>query len=622
LEILEDRISPTADPVVQPFVHVEDHAGVSPSGGPGQPAGFSPAQISQAYGFNQIRFNNGTVAGDDQGQTIAIVDAYNQPNIAGDLQTFDATYDLPSPPSFTVVNQSGGASLPSANTTWGLEESLDVEWAHAMAPKANILLVEANSNGWSDLLAAVDYARNQPNVSVVSMSWGGSEFSGEPFYDSYFTTPAGHQGVTFVASTGDSGSAGAPESPSTSPGVLAVGGTNLYLDANNNWSSETAWSGSGGGISAYESQPGYQKGVVTQTSTRRAVPDVAYDASSATPFAVYDTSSYGGWLQVFGTSAGAPQWAALVAIADQGRALAGEGSLDGATQTLPDIYALPGSAFHDITSGSNGAYSAGPGYDLVTGRGSPVANLVVAGLVGSSSYQQPPGQPPSQAPWLVTPAGATPTPVAGTTTSLHVLGDDARGESSLTYTWSVLSEPGGAALPTFSLNGTNAAQNTIVTFHQAGTYVFQATITDSAGLSTTSNVMVLVGQSLTSFVLTPGSPSLFDGGAQQFTALARDQFGNAMGLPPGLTWNVSGAGTIDGNGVYTAPLSGSGTSFVQVAADGVTGSIAVNFAQPSLPTAFNPADPWAALQQIIDAFMAKLSLLESMWQSLLASWNR
>jgi subtilase family serine protease len=621
LEILEDRIAPTVDPtgpVIQPFVHVESHSVASPAGGPGQPAGFSPAQISQAYGFNQIRFSNGTVPGDGQGQTIAIVDAYNQPNIARDLQTFDATYGLASPPSFLVVNQNGGTTLPAADATWGLEESLDVEWAHAMAPRANILLVEANSSGWSDLLAAVDYARNQPNVSVVSMSWGGGEFSGELYYDSYFTTPAGHQGITFVASTGDSGSAGAPESPSAAPGVLAVGGTNLYLDSNNNWSSETAWSGSGGGISAYESQPSYQKGVVTQTSTMRAVPDVAYDGSSSTPFAVYDTSSYGGWLQVYGTSAGAPQWAALIAIADQGRALAGQGSLDGATQTLPTLYALPKSAFHDITSGNNGGYSAGPGYDLVTGRGSPVANLVVAGLVGTSSYQQPTGQ----APWLVTPAGATPTPVSGTTTSLHVLGNDARGESSLTYTWSVLSEPAGAAVPTFSVNGTNAAQNTIVTFHQAGTYVFQATITDSAGLSTTSNVMVLVGQTLTSLVLTPGSPSVYDGGAQQFTALARDQFGNAMITPPGLTWKVSGAGTIDGNGRYTAPLSGSGTSFVEVVAGGVTGSMTVTFAPPSMPTAINPTDPWGTLRQIIDAFMAELTLLETMWQSLLASWNR
>ncbi len=184
-----------------------------------------------------------------------------------------------------------------------------------------------------------------------------------------------------MASTGDSGSSGAPEYTSASPNVLAVGGTQLTTDTAGNYLSETGWSGSGGGLSAYESQPGYQKGVVTQSSTQRAVPDVAYNGSGSCTYAIYDTSGYGGWITVYGTSAGAPQWASLVAIADQGRALAGEGTLDGGTQTLPAIYQMPQSDFHDITTGSNGAYSAGPGYDLVTGRGTPIANLVVGQLV-------------------------------------------------------------------------------------------------------------------------------------------------------------------------------------------------------------------------------------------------
>ena len=259
-----------------------------------------------------------------------------------------------------------------------------MEWAHAIAPGASILLVEANSSGGSDLLAAENFARNQPGVSVVSMSWAGSEFTGESTYDSYFTTPAGHTGVTFVAASGDTGSAGAPDWPSVSPNVLAVGGTQLSLGASGAYLGETAWSGSSGGLSINEPQPAYQRGVVTQSVTQRAVPDVSYDASTASPYAVYDTSE-GGWLMVGGTSAGAPQWSALVAIADQGRALAGEGALDGASQTLPLLYQLPAGDFHDVVSGSNGADSAGAGYDLVTGRGSPIANLIVAGLVGSTS---------------------------------------------------------------------------------------------------------------------------------------------------------------------------------------------------------------------------------------------
>ncbi len=114
--------------------------------------------------------------GDGTGQTIAIIDAYNQPNITADLQTFDSMYGLAAPPSFKVVNQTGGTTLPTTDQGWGLEETLDVEWAHAMAPQANIVLVEANSNSYSDLFTAVQYATSQPGVSVVSMSWGGGEW--------------------------------------------------------------------------------------------------------------------------------------------------------------------------------------------------------------------------------------------------------------------------------------------------------------------------------------------------------------------------------------------------------------------------------------------------------------
>ena len=387
LEELETRDVPA---LVSPTAHLLAMNTASPAG---LPAGLSPAQVRHFYGFDQVAFSSGAVRGDGSGQTIAIVDAYDQPNIAGDLAAFDATYGVAAPPRFTKVNQSGGASLPPADPGWGLEISLDVEWAHAIAPGASILLVEASSNSSGDLLAAENYARNQPGVSVVSMSWGAAEFSGEASLDSYFTTPAGHSGVTFVASSGDSGSSGAPIWPSVSANVLAVGGTQLSTDGAGDYLGETGWSGSGGGLAVSETQPGYQKGIVTQSSTARAVPDVAYDASSGSPFAVYDTLSYGGWLEAYGTSAGAPQWSALVATADQGRVLAGEGTLDGGTQTLPLLYQLPSGDFHDVTSGSNGGYSAGPGYDLVTGRGTPVANLIVSGLVGTVSNPPSPAAP-------------------------------------------------------------------------------------------------------------------------------------------------------------------------------------------------------------------------------------
>ncbi len=180
--------------------------------------------------------------------------------------------------------------------------------------------MEANSASLGDLLTAVNYARQQAGVSVVSMSWGGSEFNGETAYDSYFTTPAGHAPVTFVASSGDSGGDG--EWPAVSPNVLSVGGTALSMNSSSVRTSETAWSGSSGGVSAYESEPAYQTGV--QSTGRRTTPDVAYDANPNTGVAIYDSVSYAGqsgWFTVGGTSAGSPQWAALMAIANQGRAL-------------------------------------------------------------------------------------------------------------------------------------------------------------------------------------------------------------------------------------------------------------------------------------------------------------
>jgi hypothetical protein len=362
--------------------------------------GYTPNQISQAYGFNQILFANGTVKGDGSGQTIAIVAAYNDPNLANDLQVFDQQFGLPNA-ALSVFNQIGGTYLPETDPTgmWEAEEALDVEWAHAMAPGANLVLVEANSDNFTDLLRAVHTAASLPGVSVVSMSWGDAEFPTETSYDSFFTTPVGHTGVTFVAASGDTGAP--PIYPAASPNVLSVGGTTLTLDGQGNYVSETAWSGSGGGISAYEAQPSYQKSVVSQSMTQRTTPDVAYDADPQTGFAVYDSyGEAGGWIVKGGTSAGAPQWAALIAIADQGRALVGEGTLDGPSQTLPMIYQMPSSNFHDIISGRSmgtPSYSAGPGYDLVTGRGTPIANQVVNYLVGTPPVS-PSGGPLSSAP--------------------------------------------------------------------------------------------------------------------------------------------------------------------------------------------------------------------------------
>jgi subtilase family serine protease len=191
-------------------------------------------------------------------------------------------------------------------------------------------------------------------------------------------TPAGHNGVTFLASSGDNGSAPGPEWPSVSPNVVAVGGTRLTISSTNAYVNETGWSGSGGGISRFEPRPAYQRPF--QVSNFRTTPDVAYDADPATGVAVFFTnpsSGAAGFQRIGGTSAGAPQWAGYVALVDQGRNLAGRPTL---TNTNTILYNLPSTDFHDIVTGSNGGFSAHSGYDLVTGRGSMKADRMIFDL--------------------------------------------------------------------------------------------------------------------------------------------------------------------------------------------------------------------------------------------------
>jgi subtilase family serine protease len=362
LEALEPRQLLSASRI-SPAHHV-----FHPLAGSASSAGYTPAQIRTAYGFTGVSANGA-------GQTIAIIDAYNDPNIQSDLATFDSQLGIAAPPSFRVVNQSGGTSLPGSDPQqgWEGEEALDVEWAHAIAPGANIILVEANSASDNDLFAAVNWARNQAGVSVISMSWGSDDNAAYASYDqnlanTYLVTPNGHQGITFVASSGDNG---VPSFPSTDPNVLAVGGTDVYLNSNGTINHETAWTPQTGGGVTWSGGGG-----ISQEFSGRKVPDVSYNAGVA--FAVYDTFGPDtGWTGVGGTSAGAPQWAALIAIADQMRVTNGLGTLNGATQTLKALYAAPAADFHDITSGSTQYQSAGVGYDLATGIGTPVANLLI-----------------------------------------------------------------------------------------------------------------------------------------------------------------------------------------------------------------------------------------------------
>jgi hypothetical protein len=388
LEPLEARALPSASlagQVARPDSHVTPLASVAT-------ATYSPGQIRHAYGFDRLPYNGA-------GQTVAIVDGFDDPHALVDLRTFDRAFGLADPPLFVKATPQGA---PPLNRTWAGEIALDVEWAHAIAPAARILLVEARSDTYTDLLAAVDYARRQPGVSAVSMSWGGTEFAGETAKDPIFTTPPGHGGVTFVASAGDNGAG--TEWPAVSPNVLAVGGTTLRLTAQGAYGGEKAWAGGGGGRSWYEVRPAYQRPF--QPYGQRTVPDVAYNADPNTGFYVYDSvpdaAGNVGWFSYGGTSAGAPQWAALVALADQGRAWAGRGALSGGPAAL---YAVSSADFHDITAAGNG-FAAVAGYDLATGRGSPRADLVVADLVKSGVV------PASQATTTTAPKNLSTSPAA------------------------------------------------------------------------------------------------------------------------------------------------------------------------------------------------------------------
>jgi len=317
----------------------------------GAPTGLSPATIKSVYGFSTSQ-NAGA------GKTIAIVDAYNDPTAESDLSVFSSQYGLPvcttANGCFKKVNQNGGSkAAPKTNSGWALEISLDVQWAHAIAPGAHILLVEASSNSFTNLLAAEDYART--HAQYVSNSWGGSEFNGEASYDSHFSQP----GVSFFVSAGD---AGLPaEYPSASPNVISVGGTTLNFTGGT-FTSETGWSSGGGGCSSYENASSEQASFAGYAQAgcggKRATPDVALDADPASGVSVYDTTTYqgrSGWFQVGGTSASSPMWA-------------GRAADSGAVVNSAYVYGNS-ITYRDITSGNNGA-SCLVGFDLCSGRGS------------------------------------------------------------------------------------------------------------------------------------------------------------------------------------------------------------------------------------------------------------
>lgn len=333
------------------------------------PTGLSPAQIQSAYKLSGLRA---------AGRTVAVVDAYDDPNAAADLATYRSTYHLPPCTTaggcLTKVNQTGAKSpLPKADYGWAEEESLDLDAVSAACPSCHIVLVEANSPNTPDLNAAENAAARLPGVAAISNSFGGSEAKTDTKDDANFN----HPGIAITASAGDSGFG--VNWPAAAPFVTAVGGTTLTAASNARGWTETAWSGTGSGCSVYEPKPPWQH---DSGCAKRTVGDVAADANPSSGIGVYDTyngcgssslcdlliklglvQGLDGWTQVGGTSLSSPVVASVYALAPNHRA-------------VDFAYAHARSLF-DVTSGSNGKCSptylctAGTGYDGPTGLGTP-----------------------------------------------------------------------------------------------------------------------------------------------------------------------------------------------------------------------------------------------------------
>ena len=510
------------------------------------PVGFTPQQICAAYGINQIRF--GSTLGTGKDQTIAIVDPYDDPNIASDVAEFDQMFNLASI-NLTVVNQEGAsAPLPAADPTGDseYEEALDVEWTHAIAPGANIVLVECDSDADSNLFAGASTAAALSGVSVVLMSLSGNEFGGETSNDSVFTTPTGHQGVTFVASVGQYGTV---TYPAESPNVVAVGGTSLSVNSNGSYDGEMAWTDTNGGPSQYEAEPSYQEGV--QSTGKRTVPDVAFDADTNTGITIYDSYDNAGTPQGTDgyTDFAAAAWAGLIAIADEGRVAAGGTTLNSGDngakpqQAQTALYNLPYTDYHDVTTGSNGGFNAGPGYDAVTGLGTPIANLLVPDLAayGMATHLVFTQQPFS-------------TITAGDPFTIIVSAEDAYGQVDSSYSGTVtLTLPGGGGtVSAAAING--VARFTFLKVNDPGSDdTIQAT---ASGLTGATSDSFYVGEpAATSTTTVLGSslnPSTY-GQSVTFTATVSDTSGV---VPTGSVEFYEGSSLIG----FGSTLSGNGNS--------------------------------------------------------------
>ncbi|HEY3505325.1 MAG TPA: putative Ig domain-containing protein [Actinocatenispora sp.] len=486
---------------------------------PDLPSGYGPTDLQSAY---QLPANGGA------GQTIAIVDAYDDPSAATDLAAYRSAYGLPALTSgqFKKVNQNGQTSpLPSGDTGWAGEISLDLDMVSAVAPKANIILVEADSATDADLYQAEDEAVTL-GAKFVSNSWGGSESSSQTSDDAHFN----HPGVAITVSSGDS-DYGA-EYPATSKYVTAVGGTSLSRDSSSRGWSEKVWKtnsteGTGSGCSAYDAKPTWQ--TVTTNCSKRAEADVSAVADPATGVAVYQTYGGSGWAVYGGTSASAPIVAGIYALA----------GTPGASDYPASYPYSHQSNLNDVTSGNNGSCSttvwctAGAGWDGPTGLGTPAGTAAFAagGSSGSVSVANPGNQSNK----------------TGDSVSLQL---SASGGTS-PYTWSATGLPAGLSISSAGkITGSPTAN---------GTYSVTATAKDAAGKTGSASFSWTIGSSggtCTAGQLL-GNPGFETGSAAPWSAST------------GVVSSTADGGVAHG-GSYYAWLDGYGTTHTDTLSQSVT----------------------------------------------------
>ena len=502
------------------------------------PSGLGPAALRSIYDTNGI-------GADGSGQTVALweFDGYKK----SDISTYDQQFGLGSPAPTTVPVD--GANYDSSPGQGQAEVSLDIEIVQAMAPKAATLVYEAPNTDAGELDMANQIVKEN-KAQVVSISWGlceqDSTSSTMTSVDNAFKQGAA-QGQSFFAASGDSGSKDCSRSdsgasvvavdfPASSPNVTGVGGTTLTVGSNNSYGSETVWNNSigstGGGVSKVFAAPSWQTGV----NGKRTVPDVASDGDPNTGYSVYT----GGQWQVYGgTSCAAPMWAGWAALYNQ-KAKARLGAGNAA------IYGLKGNTFHDVTTGDNGDFKAGPGYDETTGWGSYDGARLFNALNGASTGNTV----------TVTNPGDQTTAVNGSV-NLPIKAADSSSSAKLSYAASGL--PAGLSID----SGTGVISGTATT---QGVSNVTVTVTDDTQASGNASFRWTVGNPPTGTVTvtSPGNQWGFKGyplfQTIQISATASDGGAltfSATGLPPGLKISASGAitGTPTTAGTYSVTVT-------------------------------------------------------------------